>query len=55
MSNIIFVLVICLCLAAAAADSFDFNEFYKKELEIILNDLLVIIKDQLENNSTSNI
>ena len=54
MSNIIFVLVICLCLAAAA-DSFDFNEFYKKELEIILNDLLVIIKDQLENNSTSNI
>jgi hypothetical protein len=54
MLKIIFVLVICLCLAA---DSFDFNEFYKKELEkiskIILNDLIIIIKEQLENSTNT--
>jgi hypothetical protein len=43
--------MICLNLA----DSFDFNEFYKKELEkiskIIINDLIIIIKEQLENST----
>ena len=43
--------MICLNLA----DSFDFNEFYKNELEkiskIIINDLIIIIKEQLENST----
>jgi hypothetical protein len=54
MSKILITLFICFCLAAAA-DSFDFNEFYKKELEkiskIIINDLIIIIKEQLENTT----
>jgi len=45
--------MICLNLA----DSFDFNEFYKKELEkiskIIINDLIIIIKEQLENSTNT--
>ena len=53
MSKILIIIFICLCLAAA--DSFDFNEFYKKELEkiskIIINDLIIIIKEQLENST----
>ena len=52
MSRILIIIFICLCLAA---DSFDFNEFYKKELEkiskIIINDLIIIIKEQLENST----
>jgi hypothetical protein len=52
MSKILNIIFICLCLAA---DSFDFNEFYKKELEkiskIIINDLIIIIKEQLENST----
>lgn len=35
--------------------SFDLNEFYKKELskisKIIINDLIIIIKEQLENST----
>ena len=54
MSKILIIIFICLCLAAAA-DSFDFTEFYKKELEkiskIIINDLIIIIKEQLENST----
>ena len=57
MSKILITLFICFCLAAAAADSFDFNEFYKKELEkiskIIINDLIIIIKEQLENSTNT--
>ena len=52
MSKILIIIFISLCLAA---DSFDFNEFYKKELEkiskIIINDLIIIIKEQLENST----
>ena len=54
MSKILITLFICLCLAV---DSFDFNEFYKKELEkiskIIINDLIIIIKEQLENSTNT--
>jgi hypothetical protein len=53
MSKILIIIFICFCLAAT--DSFDFNEFYKKELEkiskIIINDLIIIIKEQLENST----
>jgi hypothetical protein len=52
MSRILIIIIICLCLAA---DSFDLNEFYKKELKkiskIIINDLIIIIKEQLENTT----
>jgi len=52
MSRILIIVIICLCLAA---DSFDLNEFYKKELKkiskIIINDLIIIIKEQLENTT----
>ena len=54
MSRIIIIIFICLCLAA---DSFDLNEFYKKELKkiskIIINDLIIIIKEQLENSTNT--
>ena len=56
MSRIIFVLFI-ITMICLAADSFDFNEFYKKELEkiskIIINDLIIIIKEQLENSTNT--
>ena len=53
MSKILIIIFICLCLTA---NSFDLNEFYKKELskisKIIINDLIIIIKEQLENSTT---
>jgi hypothetical protein len=55
MSRIIFVLVIITMICLNLADSFDLNEFYKKELKkiskIIINDLIIIIKEQLENST----
>ena len=57
MSRIIFVLFIITMICLNLADSFDFNEFYKKELEkiskIIINDLIIIIKEQLENSTNT--
>ena len=54
MSKILIIIFICFCLAA---DSFDLNEFYKKELKkiskIIINDLIIIIKEQLENSTNT--
>ena len=54
MSKILIIIFICLFLAA---DSFDLNEFYKKELKkiskIIINDLIIIIKEQLENSTNT--
>ena len=51
MSKILIVFLICLSLV----NSFDLNEFYKKELskisKIIINDLIIIIKEQMENST----
>ena len=55
MSRILITLFIITMICLNLADSFDFNEFYKKELEkiskIIINDLIIIIKEQLENTT----
>jgi|LakMenEpi03Aug12_release.lakeMendotaPanAssembly.Ray.scaffolds.fasta_scaffold3394094_1 hypothetical protein len=55
MSKILIIIFIITMICLNLADSFDFNEFYKKELEkiskIIINDLIIIIKEQLENST----
>ena len=57
MSRILITLFIVTMICLNLADSFDFNEFYKKELEkiskIIINDLIIIIKEQLENSTNT--
>ena len=57
MSRILITLFIITMICLNLADSFDFNEFYKKELEkiskIIINDLIIIIKEQLENSTNT--
>ena len=55
MSKILITLFIITMICLNLADSFDLNEFYKKELKkiskIIINDLIIIIKEQLENST----
>ena len=55
MSKILITLFIITMICLNLADSFDLNEFYKKELKkiskIIINDLIIIIKEQLENTT----
>jgi len=57
MSRILITLFIITMICLNTADSIDFNEFYKKELEkiskIIINDLIIIIKEQLENSTNT--
>ena len=57
MSRILITLFIITMICLNLADSFDFNEFYKNELEkiskIIINDLIIIIKEQLENSTNT--
>jgi hypothetical protein len=48
-------ILILLTILIIGTSSFDLNEFYKKELskisKIILADLIIIIKEQLENTT----
>jgi len=55
MSRILIVFLIITMICLNTTYSFDLNEFYKKELskisKIIINDLIIIIKEQLENST----